>query len=75
MEKGDIVVLKSGSPQMTVVDFTIDTVVCNWFIGNEIHEAKFPMNSLLPFNKTKKVKQKVKNTNKSDNTSSNRKTF
>ena len=51
---GDIVVLKSGSPKMTVEKIIISSITkqpngiikCAWFVGNEAHYAEFNSESL-----------------------------
>ncbi len=47
-KKGDIVVLKSGGPKMTVNDYawqgnyqSNDTLICHWFDGNELKQSTF----------------------------------
>jgi uncharacterized protein YodC (DUF2158 family) len=32
---GDVVVLKSGGPKMTVMEVRSDGLLCRWFAGNE----------------------------------------
>ncbi len=55
--KGDVVVLKSGSPKMTVKEYTTyhngtqevesrDEVVCVWFNGPEMKESTFRVETL-----------------------------
>jgi uncharacterized protein YodC (DUF2158 family) len=46
---GDLVHLKSGGPNMTVksVDSDNDKVLCQWFIGNSLHQKHFPGESLV----------------------------
>lgn len=51
--KGDVVVLKSGGPKMTVDSYawhgnyeSNDTVVCFWFDGNERNEGTFNQETL-----------------------------
>jgi uncharacterized protein YodC (DUF2158 family) len=44
---GDVVVLKSGGPAMTVADLTEDGgVICIWFDGKEQRRAVFPAATL-----------------------------
>jgi len=51
-EIGDVVVLRSGGPKMTVHGLVSDgDVVCQWFESNEVHEENFPKEAL------KKVEQ------------------
>lgn len=51
-EIGDVVVLRSGGPKMTVHGLVSDgDVVCQWFESNEVHEENFPKEVL------KKVEQ------------------
>lgn len=48
-QTGDIVVLKSGGPEMTV-DFIVDTdVTCNWFSDNKLHNETFNEASLKKY--------------------------
>ena len=55
LKKGDIVVLKSGGPKMTVQDFgeqkpgistNVNWVRCVWFEGNRVYEYNFDQNVL-----------------------------
>lgn len=48
IELGDVVVLKSGSPNMTVEDgpFEDDSYKCVWFIEGEVKEKTFHLYSL-----------------------------
>lgn len=57
---GDVVILKSGSPPMTVREYnsyvdsnlknqTSDDVVCDWFLDGETKQGVFPENSLEPY--------------------------
>ncbi len=52
---GDVVVLKSGSPAMTIEKFVwnplkneyyTDKVECTWFVGSELKRDVFKTNSL-----------------------------
>jgi uncharacterized protein YodC (DUF2158 family) len=44
---GDVVVLKSGGPDMTVVEVQGEEVVCQWFAKKEVVESgKFSQSSL-----------------------------
>ena len=45
---GDIVILKSGGPKMTVEDVeAVDTIVCQWFVaGQKLEYGSFPADSL-----------------------------
>lgn len=48
---GDVVVLKSGGPPMTVgVELSNDCFECQWFVEGEsdVHEATFHVLSLKP---------------------------
>ena len=54
-EKGTIVQLKSGGPEMTVTsykwlpmngEYDKNTVNCKWFSGNEVKEDQFPVETL-----------------------------
>lgn len=48
---GDTVMLKSGGPVMTVIDFHTDgKVVCVWFVdGKEDKRGLFPADALKPY--------------------------
>ena len=41
MKKGDVVVLKSGGPKMTVRGFEYGEFVCQWFDGTNIQSYCF----------------------------------
>lgn len=44
---GEVVQLKSGGPEMTVVGFTtFDTILCAWFADGKPFEKDFPENAL-----------------------------
>ena len=52
-KKGDIVILQSGGPKMTVDSYawhgnyeSNDQVICVWFDGNNRKESKFNQESL-----------------------------
>jgi len=47
---GDLVVLKSGGPVMTVYGISPNgnNVNCNWFVGGKLHAGNFPMTILEP---------------------------
>ena len=47
MKVGDLVMLNSGGPTMTVVKMG-EEVVCSWFIDAEVRDAPFPRDALLP---------------------------
>ncbi|MEY0027221.1 YodC family protein [Providencia rettgeri] len=39
---GDVVVLKSGGPQMTIADFNDDGyVICTWFVDQKVSREAF----------------------------------
>ncbi len=42
-----IVVLKSGSPQMTVKSVDGDDAICVWFLEDRLRESQFPARSLI----------------------------
>ena len=48
LKSGDVVVLNSGSPDMTVGNkgVTLRSVYCLWFDGLFLREAEFPLASL-----------------------------
>jgi uncharacterized protein YodC (DUF2158 family) len=43
---GDIVQLKSGSPDMTVVDCDQREVRVNWYVGNQLNGACHPVQAV-----------------------------
>ena len=56
LRPGDLVVLKSGGPMMTVDtvntdifdDDKITGVLCAWFVGNKLERARFDPGALVP---------------------------
>jgi uncharacterized protein YodC (DUF2158 family) len=46
-QEGDIVVLKSGGPEMTVTEVFTDAVNCKWFAGSKLHGGHFNILSLV----------------------------
>jgi uncharacterized protein YodC (DUF2158 family) len=51
VEPGDIVMLKSGSPPMTITQTLGDAAEVVWF-ETEVRAAKLPMNVLIPVKPT-----------------------
>lgn len=51
-KSGDIVVLKSGGPEMTVKTFTHSqqAYLCQWFAGKKLEQGNFKSESLSPSN-------------------------
>ena len=48
-QSGDIIHLKSGGPQMTVIDITFrGLITCEWFAGERLHRARFAPSSMAP---------------------------
>ncbi len=53
---GDLVVLKSGGPIMTVDtvntdifdDDKVTSALCAWFVGNKLERARFDCNAIVP---------------------------
>lgn len=48
---GDVVVLNSGGPKMTVIDFNLKVVYCKFFSGNDLshwnkYEVSLPKEAL-----------------------------
>lgn len=41
IEAGDVVQLRSGGPEMTVVDVDGDTVTCHWYNGKNMDGGVF----------------------------------
>ena len=56
LRPGDLVVLKSGGPVMTVDavntdifdDDKVTGVLCAWFVGNKLERARFDCNAIVP---------------------------
>lgn len=56
LKPGDLVVLKSGGPVMTVDTINTDIfddskvtgVLCAWFVGNKLERARFDYNAIVP---------------------------
>ncbi len=46
MQKGDVVVLKSGGPKMTIRWIENNEAACDWFVKDEEKSAVFPLSSL-----------------------------
>ena len=46
IERGAVVSLKSGGPKMTVASVEYDEAKCNWFSGDTLKSASFPVSSL-----------------------------
>lgn len=47
VEVGSVVVLKSGSPQMTVSDIDDDQATCIWYNDDKMVERTFPLAVLV----------------------------
>jgi uncharacterized protein YodC (DUF2158 family) len=43
---GDVVVLKSGGPKMTVTRVEGSHVFCSWFVGTKSEKGNFPPDAL-----------------------------
>lgn len=43
---GDIVVLKTGGPRMTVVDCDADGVEVTWFAKQQLNATRWPLNAV-----------------------------
>jgi uncharacterized protein YodC (DUF2158 family) len=50
---GDVVLLKSGGPKMTVSEIDEDSVFCRWFHNNRVQSACFAPEQL------KKVEEEI----------------
>jgi uncharacterized protein YodC (DUF2158 family) len=49
LEVGNLVVLKSGGPSMTIKNSEVEgEVSCQWFVGGKLSAASFPRESLRP---------------------------
>jgi uncharacterized protein YodC (DUF2158 family) len=56
LRPGDLVILKSGGPVMTVDavntdifdDDKVTGVLCAWFVGNKLERARFDSNAIVP---------------------------
>jgi len=47
LKAGDVVILKSNSPKMTIIEITSSNKVnCSWFVGNELKTGTFSLESL-----------------------------
>ena len=47
LKSGDLVVLKSGGPEMTVKHVYSDEIICQWFAGKKLEQGRFDENSLI----------------------------
>lgn len=45
-KSGDLVVLKSGGPEMTIKSIYSDEIVCQWFAGKKLEQGRFAPESL-----------------------------
>ncbi|QKN82079.1 YodC family protein [Scandinavium goeteborgense] len=43
---GDLVVLKSGGPEMTIKFVYQDEILCQWFAGKKLEQGRFAHDSL-----------------------------
>ncbi len=50
---GDVVVLKSGGPRMTVTEDKDDKVWTTWFAGSKNERGLFPVNALVAYQEEK----------------------
>ncbi|WP_442909830.1 YodC family protein [Hyphomicrobium sp.] len=62
LKVGDVVILKSGGPEMTVSEepkrTDADHVWCQWFGGRKLEKGRFPVASLIsPPKKDEKSKK------------------
>ena len=49
LHRGDVIRLKSGGPQMTVIDVSIrGLITCEWFANERLHRARFAPSSIAP---------------------------
>jgi uncharacterized protein YodC (DUF2158 family) len=46
LKAGDVVVLKSGSPSLTISAISGNNVRCQWFVGKELKQGDFIVTSL-----------------------------
>lgn len=47
LHRGDIIRLKSGGPQVTVVGISHrGLIICEWFAGEQLHRARFEPSSV-----------------------------
>lgn len=49
MKIGDVIMLKSGGPHMTIVGFRGNDLVCQWFEKDKLKELIFPEESVQPY--------------------------
>ena len=54
-ESGDLVKLKYGGPQMTVIAYSFGDVLCQWHKGGKMVEGSFSEASLVLSPKVKKL--------------------
>ena len=45
--EGDLVVLKSGGPEMTIKVIYSDEILCQWFAGKKLEQGRFAPESLV----------------------------
>ena len=69
LKPGDLVVLKSGGPVMTIDAVNTDVfdddkvtgVLCAWFVGNKLERARFDPGALVPAPSTDAQTEKAEN--------------
>jgi uncharacterized protein YodC (DUF2158 family) len=52
---GDVVKLKSGSPDMTIDNASGSRIICNWFEGLILHTAEFDQGALEKVTPAEKI--------------------
>lgn len=54
IQQGDVVVLKSGGPKMTVASADAKSCLCQWFQGDNLREGSFPSSALTAVKEAKR---------------------
>ena len=65
LKPGDLVVLKSGGPTMTVDavntsifdDYKITGIVCVWFVGEKLERVRFDLRALEPLQNSRNAEE------------------
>jgi uncharacterized protein YodC (DUF2158 family) len=57
--KGDVIMLKSGGPAMTVSRIESGRAVCDWFVGDERHVQSFDSTIIMPDKRPRMIRRIV----------------